>query len=105
MARQGATEREVAKAREPSVSGLFLARGTVIGRPASLHDALDLAAAILGGAGLALAVIDGEMMLEITELAIGFGIIAQGRTAGFDRSLKHLLDRRHEALCALACHR
>ncbi len=78
---------------------------TVERRTAALHDALDLALAVAAGAGLAFAVIDREMMLEISKLAIRSRIIAQRRTAGFDRRAQHRLDRRNEPPRALARNR
>src|SRR5262245_35003628 len=44
------------------------------------------------GARLALAVIDTEVVLEISELAVGAAVIAQRGAAGLDRRLEHGLD-------------
>ncbi len=46
-----------------------------------MNQALDFVRAAWRQAGLALAVIDGECVLKITELAIGLGIVAQRRSA------------------------
>src|SRR5581483_7967296 len=62
--------------------GLFLARRAIEGRAAVLHDALDLALA--AWAGLALAVIDLEIVLEVAERAVGAAVVAQARTPGLD---------------------
>src|SRR5262245_24028943 len=95
----------------PSVRGDLLCDATrpsaltvwaVEGRPAALHDALDLALATAAEARFALAVIDREVMLEIAELAVGPRIIAQGRAASLDALGQHALVRRCKRFRALA---
>src|SRR5262249_17774296 len=54
----------------------LLAFGTIEGAAAGLHDAFHLVAAAQF-AGLALAVIDQEMMLELAQRTIGPGMVAQ----------------------------
>src|SRR5664280_2747792 len=74
----------------------LLARRTIERRPPALHDARNRAAAAAAWAGGAFAVVDGERMLEIAELAVGLAVVAQGRAARLDRFRQHLADRRRQ---------
>src|SRR5439155_26612437 len=82
---------------------------TVESRAAGLDDATDAAGArqhaVAARAGLPGAVIDGEALLEIAELARGLDVVAQGRPAGLDRLAQDAADRLGEALRPLALHR
>src|SRR5712671_3854107 len=90
------------------LSSLALTAGTVESRAAGLDDAADAAGAreraVAARAGLPGAVIDGEAVLEIAELARGLDVVAQGRPAGIDRLAQHATDRLGEALRPLALH-
>src|SRR5580698_1727360 len=74
---------------------LPLAHRAIEARPSALHDALDRAA-VLALAELVLAIVDGETVLEIAELAGDLLVIAQGRAAGLHRLAQHCLDLAHE---------
>ncbi len=65
-ARQGSVER--GQHRLAAEFKLALAGGAIEGRAAGLHDAADFSLA--AGAGFAFPIIDAEVMLEITELAV-----------------------------------
>src|SRR4029450_6676911 len=69
---------------------LALAFGAEKGRAPTLDDSFHRAPA---GAGLALAIIDGEILGEIAEVAVGTDEIAQGRATGSDRLFEHGGDR------------
>src|SRR5690606_9082355 len=71
-------------------------------RAAALHDAGDRSGATGLAAGLALAVIDREGMLEIAERSVGMHIVAQRRAAGLDRVGDDRADRRCKPFGALA---
>src|SRR5690242_21268978 len=77
---------------------LFLALGTIEGRTARLHDALDGAAATASAAFLAFAVIDGEDLLERALVALRVDEVAQGRSARRDRFDQHGPDMVHQVL-------
>lgn len=62
-----------------------------------MHDAGDGPGAAGRGAGLTLAVVDAESMLEVAQFAAGLAVVAQGRSAGFDGFGQHLADDRHKA--------
>src|SRR6202008_3244926 len=66
--------------------------------PAPLNDASDHAPAAGCWAGLMLAVIDGEAMLEIAQRPISRGEVAQGRTTLVYGFPEHRLDRGHKRL-------
>src|SRR5471032_3361576 len=70
------------------ISISLLAFGTIKGAAPGLHDTLDLIPASQF-AGFAFAAIDQEMMLEFAQIAIGPGIVAQGRAASIDGVLQH----------------
>ena len=72
----------------------LLARRTRKRRTPALDDAGDRPVAAAARAGGAFAVVDGEGMLEIAELAVGLTVVAQRRAAGFDGFLQHVADRR-----------
>src|SRR5687767_4261745 len=80
---------------------LLLAGGAEKGGAAGLHDALHLAFATAGNAGLSLAVIDPKIMLEGAKLAVGPLVVAQRGAAGLDRILQHRLDRLDQACSPL----
>src|SRR5581483_3331119 len=80
-------------ARPGRTPELFLAARAKESRAAVLHDALDRAFASRRDAGLALAVIDAEIVLEIAERAVGAPMIAQRRAARLDRIVEHGSDR------------
>src|SRR5205085_7458483 len=65
------------------------------GAAPALDDPRDLAGA-RRAARLALAAVDVEAAGEIAELAVGAGVVAQGRTAVAERLLEYLADRRHQ---------
>ena len=71
---------------------LFLAPGTIEGRPAGLREAADRSATAAPQAAEALAVVDGKLMLEITEIAVRLSMVAQRRASGLDRFLEHGAD-------------
>src|SRR5436190_16625605 len=75
---------------------LFLALRAPEGRAAVLVEAANGAAAAPGLALLALAVIDLERMLEITEFTRGLAMVAQRRTAGLDRLVQHRVNLVHQ---------
>ena len=62
------------------------------GRAPRLHDPANRPAATGLWTGLALAVIDGELVLEIAQTAIGLAVVAQRGTAGLDRPGDDLAD-------------
>src|SRR5262249_56670067 len=70
-------------------------------RAAGLHHAPDGAVAARRGARLALAVVDTEVVLEVSELAVGAAVIAQRGAAGLDCRLEHGLDGIDQRLRAL----
>src|SRR5580704_10224858 len=72
---------------------LALADWAIEGGAAGLRLAADQAWAVASGTGLALAVVDGEIVLEIAELAIGADVIPQRRAAGSDCRLEDRPDR------------
>src|SRR6202043_1543022 len=55
----------------------LLAGRTIECRAPGLHDAPDGARTSRRDAGLALAVVDAEVMLEVAELAVGLAVVAQ----------------------------
>src|SRR6266700_5781479 len=71
---------------------LFLTFRTPEGRPAVLRETLHDAAAARCLAGLALAVVDLERMLEIAELARRLTVVAQAGAAGPDGVIQHGVD-------------
>src|SRR5262245_43180729 len=75
---------------------LLLALRAPEGRATILVEAADGAAAAGGAAFLALAVVDLERMLEITELARCLAMVAQRRAAGLDRLVQHRVDFFHQ---------
>src|SRR4029453_10746148 len=77
---------------------LFLALGTIEGRAARLHDALDGAPATAPAALLASAVIDGEDLLERARITARLDEITQGRPAGGNRLEEHGADMAHQIL-------
>src|SRR5579863_1840999 len=79
--------------------------GTVKCRTARLDDALDAGAAVAARTAFAFAIVDGEVALEIAELARRVDIIAQARAADRNRLIEHTLDRCGETRRALALHR
>src|SRR5215218_4197630 len=79
-----------------------LAARAVEGRAARLHEPPYRAAAALGRAALAFAVVDAEAVLEIAERAVGLGVVAQRRAAGLDGLAQHRADLACEAMGALA---
>ena len=86
--------------RSPTSAGLFLADRAEEGGASVLHDAAHGAVAARRRAGLTLAVVDPEMMLEIAEIAVGAAVIAQRRTAGLDGVVEHGLDGIDESVGA-----
>ena len=66
-----------ARDRGSERSGLALPLRAEERRSAGLHDASHTHAAAAAGAGAAFAAVDGPMMLEIAELAVGLDVIAQ----------------------------
>src|SRR5437588_8290398 len=77
---------------------LFLAFRAPERRAAVLHEAPHHAAAAGGPAGLALAVVDFERVLEIAEFARGQAMVADRGAASLDRLVQHGVDRTHHAL-------
>ena len=79
----------------PRVRGeviLFLTARAIKRRAAVLHQTFDRTGATRRAAFLPLAVVDAKIVLEHAELAIGELVIAQARTAVFDRLVEHRFD-------------
>src|SRR6516165_12003709 len=64
-----------------SVISLALPLGTEERRATGLHDAAHSFAAVAARAGVPFAAVDGPVMLEVAERAVGLDIIAQRRTS------------------------
>src|SRR5262245_5910673 len=77
----------------------LLATRAIEGRPSDLHNAFDPAST--ARAWLSLAVIDPEIVLEVSERAIGTPVITQRGSTGLDRIQKHRLDGFHQSFGAL----
>src|SRR5689334_25396286 len=75
---------------------LLLALRAPEGRAAVLVEAADGAAAALGLALLALAIVDLEGVLEVAQFAGGLAMVAQRRTAGIDCLVQHRVDFFHQ---------
>src|SRR5262249_50311444 len=88
-------------AASASPNGSLLAHRAEERRAPVLHHALHCPFAARGGAWFALAVIDAEMMLKISELAVRLAVVAQRRAAGLDRRVEHRLDGLDERVGAL----
>src|SRR5919108_6543622 len=91
----------------PSVSpssGLALTDRAEERRSAGLHHPPDRAIAARRRAGFPGAIIDAEIVLEVTELAIGAAVVAQRRAAGRDRLREHGLDGIDQSMRALVRH-
>ena len=69
-----------------------------------MHDPPHGAAAVATRAGLAFAPVDLEPVLEIAELAVGRDVVAQRRTAGFDRRRQGFPDRPGQPAGARGAH-
>src|SRR5689334_18095300 len=81
-----------------------LAAGAIERRTPRLHDALDLPFAAGTGARLTLASVDGKIVLEHAEFAVGALVIAQRRAARLHRLAQHRLDRRRQQLDLVGPH-
>src|SRR5690348_3444681 len=79
--------------------------GTVKCRATRLHDPFDAGPTIATRTTFAFAIVDGEVALEIAELARGADVIAQARAADRDRMIEHALDRLRQARGAFALYR
>src|SRR3984957_21301760 len=71
---------------------LFLACRAVKRRSPVLHDSFDDATAAGCAALLAFTIVNTKVVLEHAKLAIGELVIAQARTAVFDRLVEHRFD-------------
>src|SRR5215469_1674809 len=79
--------------------------GTVKCRTPRLHDPFDARAAIAARAQFAFAIVDGEVALEIAELARGVDIITQARPADGDGMVEYALNGLGQTRGAFALHR
>src|SRR5690606_23753613 len=80
------------------MASALLAGGAVEGGTSGLDEALDDAGAAVAGAGLALAAVAVEGVLEIALAALGVGEVTQGRAAGGDGVVEDVADFGGEGL-------